>query len=137
MHRWAAIITVDRVLELHGAAIRRHGGGGTGAPPREGCVAGALGSAWSAAEYSDSTGAELELFFAAYSCANLIRRHCFTDGNKRVAWLTMMDILNAIGVGIDCTTDDAEELCLQLVGGHVSALGLLDWLADHAVDFPG
>lgn len=133
MEDWTSIITVERVVELHAEGILRHGEG-TLDPPRPGYIEGGLGNAWSAEIYADRPGMVHGFVFAAYAYIYLESRQCFTNGNKRAAWLTMVDILHSIGIDLDCSEQEAIDVCEQITAKEMNADGLLAWLAAHAVD---
>lgn len=72
--------------------------------------------------------------FAAHAYIYLESRQCFTNGNKRAAWSTMVDILHGIGVDLDCSEQEAIDACERVTAKELNADGLLAWLAAHAVD---
>lgn len=133
MNDWTSIISVDRVSKLHAEGIRRHGEGSLD-PPRPDCIEGGLGSAWLAEGYSERSGSVQGFVFAAHAYIYLESRQCFTNGNKRAAWATMLDILNSIGIELACSTNDAVVVCNQIAAKTMTPDGLLVWLAEHAID---
>jgi death on curing protein len=116
---WAALINVARVIETHDRGLADFGGLAGPANP-EPCVEAALGAAFNAEMYLEgrrhvTTG----LPFAAYLLFYLARRHCFTDGNKRVAWACAMDILAALGLGVTATDAEAVELVESILSKEI------------------
>ncbi len=133
MDDWTALITVDRVKFLHAKGIERHGQG-TVDPPKPDCLEGGLGNAWTAECYDERPGLVQGFVFAAHVYVYLEARQCFSNGNKRAAWASMMDVLNSIGVDIKCTDAEAETMCLDIAEGRATVEGLLGWIVEHATD---
>ncbi len=127
---WSALITAERVFELHRMGIERYGGTADIRTDSSGCVDGAIGNAWSAEAYDPIEGAEQGLAFAAYLLIYLIRRHCFIDGNKRVGWLAMIEIFRTKRLEIDATEEQAEELVGSVIADEVDARDLTFWIAE-------
>ncbi|AKT43851.1 hypothetical protein [Chondromyces crocatus] len=48
----------------------------------------------------------------------------------------MEDQLRLVGLSIDTTTDDAEQLVLDVIAGKVDAMGAFDWLVPRLVATP-
>lgn len=122
-------IEVDRIVALHDAAMRAHGG--NPGPPRVGCIEGAVGNAVSASLYSTDRAEPDALTVAAYAFCYLVRDHCFSDGNKRTAWLVLVELLRVhLGVQVSCTDDQAFELVEAVVTGRKKVEDVLGWLAE-------
>ena len=68
---WAHLISVAEILELHAENINLYGGDST-PTPREGCIDGSLGAAWSAEAYAGSESAVPGLCFSGYLLYYLI-----------------------------------------------------------------
>jgi death on curing protein len=129
---WVDLITVEAVFESHQEAIRLHGGTAARPATAEDCVKGSLGSlgnAWSAALYEEPEEAQKGLCFAAHALVYLVRNHCFTDGNKRVAWVAAMLVLAQYRLTVKATTDEAELLVNQIITEDLDAGAVLTWLA--------
>jgi death on curing protein len=121
---------VERILELYSRSISTYGG--KPSKPTVGCIEGALGNAINAAHYSDSSSDSLNiLLIAAYVFRSLARNHCFSDGNKRIAWLSLTEVL-ACCAGLDVVATDEEvvSFCEEVAQGHVDVESVLSWLAD-------
>jgi death-on-curing protein len=54
--------------------------------------------------------------------------HPFVDGNKRIGHAAMETFLILNGYEIDATTDDQEEIILDLAAGKVTRQGFTTWL---------
>jgi prophage maintenance system killer protein len=110
---WVSLTTEDRVLHLHQRSLRTHGGRPGG--PLPGCVSAKLGAAWSAEGYiGDEAGIE-GLTFATYLLFYLAKGHYFTDGNKRVGWLAMTDVLAVLGLGVRAAAEEVVSFVDQLI----------------------
>jgi death on curing protein len=127
---WEHLITLERIMSLHAEGIKRYGGAADIKADTRRCVEGALGSAWSAELYDPAEGAEPGLGFAAYLLRYLNSRHCFVDGNKRVAWLAMVDVFRAKRLEIDATEEEAEELVKDVIVNDLPVSEITYWIAD-------
>jgi death-on-curing protein len=133
---WAHLISVEVISELHAENIKLYGGDST-PTPREGCIEGSLGAAWSAEGYAGSDNAVPGLCFSGYLLYYLILNHCFMDGNKRVAWAACMEVLRSIGLTVDATDDKVERFCLSIIEKSVaSAAAVTEWLASKLIALP-
>lgn len=129
---WSDLIDVDTLYSLHADAIQRFGGSSSRGDERP-CLEGSLGAAWNAQLYAaaDSDGATPWLCFAGCLLYYLTKNHCFVDGNKRVAWLAMVEVLYRRGLTIDATDDEAEQLCVSIIQNEMgSAILVSSWLAE-------
>lgn len=127
---YSHLLTLDRVLELYALGITRFKG--TGGPPQSGCVEGSLGSAWTAEIYrsqTDDPDSRPGLLFAAYVFVYLAKNHCFPDGNKRVAWLSLVDVLAMLKLTLRASDDEAYDFVIAVVKGERSTDDVVTWLA--------
>ena len=133
---WDGFIDFDRVKSLYKEGIRRHGG--QEGPPRDGCVEGSLGGAWSAEQYQEPSPGMVEGFvFAGFLLYYLAKNHCFPDGNKRAAWMAATDVLLSIGASLDATDDDAEQMVVAVAKGEISSgTEVVQWLAERLIPIP-
>jgi len=124
------LIDHNRVLELHRQGVERYGG--LVGAPREGCVEGALGNAMTAEYYRESGDNDVSgLVFAACSLMYLVSSHCFGDGNKRVGWLVMTDVLAKLRLTVNATQDEAEAFVLQIARGDLKdRRKIVQWVAE-------
>lgn len=117
---WPGWIDTSRVLELHELSLAEYGGA-PGPHDPSGCVDAAIGGAQSAEVYLEGKPrAKAGLTFAAYALFYIVQRHCFTDGNKRTAWLAAVDILGALGLGIQASDDEAFDLMHRVIAHEVA-----------------
>ena len=71
------------------------------------------------------------LCFCGYLLFYLIQNNCFVDGNKRAGWTSAMYVLLGMGLTLDVSDDDAEQMCLRVAKGEVKhAEELVVWIAD-------
>jgi death-on-curing protein len=108
--------------------LSEHGGRPGG--PQVGCVDAKLGAAWTAEEYVGGEAGIEGLTFATFLAFYLAKGHCFTDGNKRVAWLSMVDVLAALGLRIEVGHDEAAKFMDGVAGEGTKPEHVREWVAD-------
>jgi death on curing protein len=135
---WLYWISEEEIENLYRRGIELHGG--LSSNPISGCLERALGAAYSAEAYSTPDGEEDDnairgLTFAGYLLFYLARNHCYTDGNKRIAWTSCMNVLLRLGLTLDVTEDDAYDFCIAIAGGQVKrGEDVVFWVADRLVE---
>ncbi len=67
---------------------------------------------------------------AAYAFG-LAKNHAFVDGNKRIAFMTMMAFLRKNGVRFAPQPAQATKIMLALAAGEVSEQSLARWIRDN------
>ena len=127
---WEPIISAAHIVDLHREGMRRGGRMSTAMP---GCLDERLGNAWTAEGYRQEEGLRVGLIFACHLAFYLARNGCFTDGNKRVAWLALVYVLDHYGLTIEATEDDATDFMLKLAGAketgvNTSADIVIEWV---------
>lgn len=124
------LITTGRVHQLYRAATGRSEEG-----VRTGCVEGAIENATLAASYAQDTDAPDPLRIAAYILRSLARNHCYVDGNKRIAWMTCLEVL-AVGAGVTVSEDEemAAEFVEAVAMGSLDIESIVPWLAGRLVE---
>lgn len=125
--RW--LPSTERVIQLHEAGLVEHGGGRGG--PTAGCVEGAIGNALLASRYITETSEPDPCLVAAYALFYLARNHCFTDGNKRVAWMTAVDILLACRLGVQAEDAAVVAMVLSVADGTMGQKEVHNWFLVH------
>lgn len=113
------------VLAAHERQLKRFGG-----PPglRDG---GMLESAIARPQNKFSYGErDLAALAAAYAFG-LARNHAFVDGNKRIAFMSIMLFLRRNGVGFAPDPAQATAMMLEVAAGNVGEEGLTRWLRDN------
>ena len=120
-----AWISYDEVIAIHSRQLRRFGG----APGLrdEGLLRSALERPINKWHYEQAALAELA---AAYAFG-LAKNHAFVDGNKRIAFMSMMTFLRKNRVRFAPTQADATNIILSLAAGEVSEESLARWIHDN------
>jgi death on curing protein len=118
-------ITVDQGIALHARQLRRFGG----APGLrdEGMLHSAIERPINKWRYEQ---ADLPALAAAYAFG-LAKNHAFVDGNKRIAFMTMMVFLHRNGVPFGPEPAHATSIILSLAAGEVSEDSLTRWIRDN------
>ncbi len=136
---WDERVTTSDVILLHRVGIERFGGDGTIRTTDRDCVDGRLGSAWNAEIYRGEVDHQYAgLVFAGYALFYLAKAHCFVDGNKRVSWTTAMYVLASMGLTVDASADEAEQMIAGLLapGSRVTGDDIVAWLAERLISAP-
>ena len=120
-----ASVTHDQVIAIHSRQLRRFGG----APGLrdDGLLRSALERPTNKWHYEQ---AELPELAAAYGFG-LAKNHAFVDGNKRIAFMTMVVFLRKNGVRFAPDQAQATAMILALAAGEVSEQSLSRWLRDN------
>jgi death-on-curing protein len=118
-------VTYDQVIALHSRQLRRFGG----APGLrdDGMLRSALERPFNKWQYEQ---AELTQLAAAYAFG-LAKNHAFVDGNKRIAFMTMMAFLRKNGLRFAPDPAQATTMMLALAAGEVSEESLARWIRDN------
>jgi death-on-curing protein len=120
-----AWVTYDQVIAMHSRQLRRFGG----APGLrdEGMLRSALERPVNKWQYEQAGLPEL----AAGYAFGLAKNHAFVDGNKRVAFITMVVFLRKNGVRFSPPQAQATNMILALAAGEVSEESLARWIRDN------
>jgi death on curing protein len=118
-------LTYEQVLAIHARQLRRFGG----APGLrdEGIFRSALERPVNKWQYEQ---ADLAMLAAAYAFG-LAKNHAFVDGNKRVAFITMVVFLRKNGVRFAPDQAQSTKIMLALAAGEVSEENLARWIRDN------
>ncbi len=81
-------------------------------------------------KWSYSKRPEISELAAAY-CYGLVRSHPFHDGNKRVAFLTMVVFLGLNGVEFVVEETEVVSIMLDAAAGNLTEKNLTEWIYDH------
>jgi death-on-curing protein len=68
---------------------------------------------------------------AAVLCVRIAKNHPLPDGNKRLAWMSMVVFLELNHVELDVDEDDAVNTMLAVAAGEADEATLTDWLRRH------
>ena len=120
-----AWLTHEQVVAMHSRQLRRFGG----APGLrdEGMLQSALERPINKWHYEQADLAEL----AASYAFGLAKNHPFVDGNKRIAFMTMVAFLRKNGVRFAPDQAQATTIILALAAGEVSEASLARWISDN------
>jgi death on curing protein len=120
--RW---ITYDQAIAILSRQLRRFGG----APGLrdEGMLQSALDRPINKWRYEQ---AEMPELAAAYAYG-LAKNHAFVDGNKRIAFMSMMIFLIKNGIRFEPDPAQATNIILSLAAGEVSEQSLARWIRDN------
>jgi death-on-curing protein len=120
-----AWITYEQAIAIHSCQLRRFGG----APGLrdEGMLVSALDRPRNKWRYEQAALHELA---AAYAFG-LAKNHAFVDGNKRMAFMSMMIFLRKNGVRFAPEQAIATKMMIALAAGEVSEGSLARWIGDN------
>jgi death-on-curing protein len=118
-------LTYDQVIAIHSRQLRRFGGA---AGLRDDVLLrSAIERPINKWHYEQS---ELPELAAAYAFG-LAKNHAFVDGNKRIAFMSMMTFLRKNGVRFAPEQAHATALIMSLAAGEVSEESLARWIRDN------
>lgn len=96
-----------------------------------------MGAAYNAELYSpenEQEGFIRGLIFACYLLFYLTTKHCYIDGNKRIAWACMTFVLLNFGLTIQATEDEVVAFCLAISKGEIdSGAIVVAWVSEKLV----
>jgi death on curing protein len=118
-------ITFEQAIAIHGRQLRRFGG--AAGLRDEGMLRSALERPVNKWSYEQAGLAEL----AATYAFGLAENHAFVDGNKRIAFMTMMVFLRKNGVPFSPDPARSTSIVLSLAAGEVSEESLTRWIRDN------
>lgn len=118
-------VTYEQVIAIHNRQLRRFGG----APGLrdDGMLRSALDRPFNKWQYERAAMAELA---AAYAFG-LAKNHAFVDGNKRIAFMTMVVFLRKNGAPFAPDQALATKMIFALAAGEVSEESLARWIGDN------
>jgi death-on-curing protein len=121
--RWVDRVVVDAI---HLDQIREHGG--LAGLTDENALESALARPRQKWEYESDV--DLPGLAAAYGFG-LCRNHPYRDGNKRVAFIVMVVLLELNGVRFDAAEPEVVTVMFELAAGRLSEKELAEWLRAH------
>ena len=125
---WSTITESD-VLQAHFMAIERFGG--VHSHPKVGCVERCLAAAITGSLYGqdqDNDGPSLTMI-AAFVLVYLAKNHCFVDGNKRVAWASLVRTFHLNGLHVRADQIEAANVVCDVVVGNWDVRDVVRWLS--------
>jgi death-on-curing protein len=120
--RW---ITYEQAIAIHSRQLRRFGG--AAGLRDEGMLRSALERPVNKWRYEQAELAELA---AAYAYG-LAKNHAFVDGNKRIAFMSMMVFLEKNRIVFSPDPAQSTSIILSLAAGEVSEESLTRWIRDN------
>jgi death-on-curing protein len=118
-------LTYDQVLAIHSRQLRRFGG--AAGLRDDGLLRSAIERPVNKWHYQQAGLAELA---AAYAFG-LAKNHAFVDGNKRIAFMSMMTFLRKNSVRFSPAQAHATKIIMSLAAGEVSEESLTRWIRDN------
>lgn len=118
-------ISYDQLIAVHSRQLRKFGG--AAGLRDEGILRSALERPVNKWQYEH---AGLPILAAAYAF-DLAKNHAFIDGNKRIAFMSMMIFLRRNGVAFAPDPAHATAIILALAAGEVSEESLARWTRDN------
>ena len=115
-------LTYDQVIAIHSRHLRRFGG--AAGLRDDGLLHSAIERPINKWQYEQS---ELPELAAAYAFG-LAKNHAFVDGNKRIAFMSMMTFLRKNGVRFAPEPAHATSMIMSLAAGEVSEESLARWI---------
>jgi death on curing protein len=118
-------LTYDQVVAIHSRQLRRFGG--AAGLRDDGLLRSAIERQINKWHYEQS---ELPELAAAYAFG-LAKNHAFVDGNKRIAFMSMMTFLRKNGVRFAPEQALATKIIMSLAAGEVSEESLARWIRNN------
>lgn len=118
-------LTYDQIIAIHSRQLRRFGGA-TGLRD-EGLLRSAIERPINKWHYEQ---ADLPGLAAAYAFG-LAKNHAFVDGNKRIAFMSMMIFLRRNEADFAPEQAQATAIIMSLAAGEVSEESLARWIRDN------
>jgi death on curing protein len=118
-------LTYDQIIAIHSRQLRRFGG--AAGLRDDGLLRSAIERPVNKWHYEQAELAELA---AAYAFG-LAKNHAFVDGNKRIAFMSLMIFLRKNGVRFTPEQAHATKIILSLAAGEVSEESLARWIRDN------
>lgn len=132
-----ALISPARLRELHAAAIAAHGG--LAGERVATCVEGVVGNAVSNCLYAAAeSGSDLDpLCFLAHLMRGLNGGHCFNDGNKRITWMVVDEVLLQLGLEVVAEQDEAALFVRTIATERLTPQAIIEWFLDGRIGARG
>jgi death on curing protein len=118
-------LTYEQVIAIHSRQLRRFGG--AAGLRDEGLLRSALERPLNKWHYEQ---AQLPGLAAAYGFG-LAKNHAFVDGNKRIAFMSMLVFLRKNNVRFAPDPAEATAMMMSLAAGEISEESLARWIRDN------
>ena len=122
-------LTVDDVIEIHDEAVIKEFGGSYGilnTGALESSVAAPQQAMFGEELYPDWSAKAGILFYL------LVQNHCFLDGNKRTAMLSLLGFLDINGLTLDATEDELFRLAIDVATAMLDKEQTIEWVRVHS-----
>lgn len=124
-----APVTIETIRALHDEALEVYGGIAGDREDPEACIGSAMNQCLYQFEPASEGGvATIPFAVALFFC--LARRHKFSDGNKRTAWMSMMYVLACEHWTIDAGDGEVEEFVNAVASNHYDLDECIVWVAE-------
>lgn len=120
---WLSRAVVDAI---HADQVRQHGG--LAGIRDDHMLESALARPRQKWEYDATT--DIATIAAAYAFG-CVRNHPYTDGNKRLGFMTLVTFLGINGRDLDTTDEDVVSTMLALADGRLTETQLANWVRTH------
>ena len=121
--RWLSRTIVDAI---HADQVRQHGG--LAGIRDDNLLESALARPRQKWDYDAAT----DVGFLAAACAfGFVRNHPYSDGNKRIGFMTRVTVLGINGHVLDTTDEDVVATMLALADGRLTETQLANWVRTH------
>lgn len=117
-------VSKETIITMHALLLEEHGG--LSGACNEQMVESTLARPQNLHAYSDGDSS-LEALAAAYGYG-FSKNHCFTDGNKRVALVSIDVFLQINGCELIASEIDAAATMLDLAAGEIEEEELAEWI---------
>ena len=125
---WAHLCSLARIDALHLESVALFGGSAGVRDP--GCPEATLGNAWNACGYAEIEESLEHVAFAVYLLYYFATKQCFADGNKRIAWLSMCEVLSKLDLEVQCSDSEGIDLVFALANKKASLQDAMTWVVD-------
>jgi len=130
-----AMCSLERLMALHARGLREHRGLDGVRDP--GCPEGTLGSAKLAVSYDELGESHPHLLFGCYLLYYFATKQCFVDGNKRIAWTSLCEVLGTIDLTIDASAEEAYAFVIGIAEGRTRDIeAVVDWVSKRLKSLP-
>ena len=118
-------MTYEQVVAVHSRQLRRFGG--ASGLRDEGMLRSALERPFNKWQYEQAALPELAVAYAF----GLAKNHAFVDGNKRIAFMTLILFLRKNGIAFSPDQAQSTKIMIALAAGEVSEESLVRWIKDN------
>ena len=125
-------ISAAKLRALHTFALSRDGGS-EGERDPDG-IDGVVGATITSALYFRSSDSPDILAFVAFLTIKIAMGHYFIDGNKRLAWTSLIVALGSRYYSLDASEDEAIQIIGKICDHAIDAENLIDWISERVTE---